>query len=221
MINEQNFLYNMLEWLNMGAKLILVLISNVIDLTVKLDSKLQSRWKFETIIFQPYSHTQIESIIYHKYKDIRNLCKRDAIVYISKRIYNINSDIRTLDKIYNRIVSQFNEGGRKLLDIDSVKGLIYDENKYPTLQGFHRTIIKILHNAQKKSEVEREVVQRLFLEGKGIPKTEEILQILCDLHDAGLISLGCSKTSDVTFQNYGIKIHECLHLHCENIDNNR
>jgi Cdc6-like AAA superfamily ATPase len=36
----------MLEWLNIGAKLILVLISNVIDLTVKLDSKLQSRWKF-------------------------------------------------------------------------------------------------------------------------------------------------------------------------------
>lgn len=45
-ISEQNFLYNMLEWLSVGAKLILVLISNVIDLVVKLDGKLQSRWKF-------------------------------------------------------------------------------------------------------------------------------------------------------------------------------
>lgn len=36
----------MLEWLGYGSKLILVLISNVIDLTVRLDGKLQSRMKF-------------------------------------------------------------------------------------------------------------------------------------------------------------------------------
>jgi Cdc6-like AAA superfamily ATPase len=35
-INDQRFLYNMLEWLWVGAKLILVLISNVIDLTLKV-----------------------------------------------------------------------------------------------------------------------------------------------------------------------------------------
>jgi Cdc6-like AAA superfamily ATPase len=143
----------MLEWLNIGAKVILVLISNVIDLTVKLDSKLQSRWKFETIIFQPYSHNQIESIIYHKYKDIRSLCKRDAIAYISKRIYNINSDIRTLDKIYARIISQYNLHGKKTLDIDSVKLLIYDESTAPIMQTSYAIIIRILHKAEKKSEV--------------------------------------------------------------------
>jgi hypothetical protein len=59
-----------------------------------------------------------------------------------------------LDKIYNRIVSEFaKEGGKRLLDIESIKGLIYDENVEPTQQGFYRTIIKILHTAQKKSAV--------------------------------------------------------------------
>lgn len=45
-LDNPRFLYNMLEWLWIGAKLILVLISNVIDLTVCLDAKLQSRLKF-------------------------------------------------------------------------------------------------------------------------------------------------------------------------------
>jgi Cdc6-like AAA superfamily ATPase len=154
-INEHNFLYNMLEWLTVGAKLILILISNVIDLTIKLDSKLQSRWKFERIIFQPYSHPQIEQIIYHKYRDIRNLCRRDTVSYIAKRIFNINSDIRTLDKTYSRILTQFAEGGRRLLDIDAVKGLIYEENKAPTMQGSYAVIIRVLHKAEKRTEVSR------------------------------------------------------------------
>ena len=58
-INDQSFLYNILEWLTIGAKLLLVFISNVIDLTIRLDSKIQSRLKFETIIFKPYNYHQI------------------------------------------------------------------------------------------------------------------------------------------------------------------
>jgi len=45
-LDNQRFLYNILEWLWIGAKLIIVMISNVIDLTVHLDAKLQSRLKF-------------------------------------------------------------------------------------------------------------------------------------------------------------------------------
>jgi Cdc6-like AAA superfamily ATPase len=86
----------MLEWLWVGAKLILVLISNVIDLTLKLDAKLQSRLKFETIIFKPYSYQQVEEIIYYKYPNIRNLLQKDAVTFVSKKIANINSDIRLL-----------------------------------------------------------------------------------------------------------------------------
>lgn len=87
----------------MGAKLILVLISNVIDLTVKLDAKLQSRLKFETIIFKPYLYAQVEEIIYYKYPLIRTILQKDAVTFVAKKIANINSDIRLLEKIYARM----------------------------------------------------------------------------------------------------------------------
>jgi len=94
----------MLDWLSLGGKIILVLISNVIDLTVKLDSKLQSRLKFETVIFKPYSYKQIEDIINLKYPDIKYILQKDAVTFVAKKIANINSDIRLLEKICNRLI---------------------------------------------------------------------------------------------------------------------
>ena len=93
----------MLEWLNIGAKIILVLISNVVDLTVKLDAKIQSRWKFENIIFTCYNSFQITDIINHKYSNIRNFIPSQTITFLAKKICNLNSDIRTLNKIEQRI----------------------------------------------------------------------------------------------------------------------
>jgi len=96
-----------------GAKLILVLISNVIDLTVKLDAKLQSRFKFETIIFKPYQDAQVEKIIYHKYQNIRDILRKEAVAFVAKKIANINSDIRLLEKIYARMEYEYKHKGGK------------------------------------------------------------------------------------------------------------
>jgi len=44
-------------------------------------------------------------------------------------------------------------------------------------------------------------------------RTEDILMILLDLQDYGLISLnGNPKNSDASFHEYGIKIHEDLYM---------
>jgi Cdc6-like AAA superfamily ATPase len=96
-----------------GAKLILVLISNVIDLTVKLDAKLQSRLEFETIIFKPYLYVQVEEIIYYKYPFIRTILQKDAVTFVAKKIANINSDIRLLEKIYARMEYEHKHKGGK------------------------------------------------------------------------------------------------------------
>lgn len=115
----------MLEWLSVGSKLILVFISNIIDLTLKLDSKLQSRFKFQTIIFKPYSYLEVQDIIFIKYPDIRTFVQKDAITFVAKKIANINSDIRLLEKMYARMETEHRQnGGTKLLNLQAVSGLI-------------------------------------------------------------------------------------------------
>lgn len=36
--------------------------------------------------------------------------------------------------------------------------------------------------------------------------------MLCDIQDCGLITISNKKGADVTYYDYGIKIHETLHL---------
>ena len=58
-----------------------------------------------------------------------------------------------------------------------------------------------------------EMIHRMFLQSKKAPEGREILLMLCDLQDCGLIELTSNKKlSDVTFYDYGIKIHEQLHF---------
>ncbi len=149
-INDQSFLYNMLEWLGLKAKVILVLISNVIDLTLKVDGKLQSRFKFETIIFKPYSYKQVENIIKFTYRDIEAIATEGVVSYIAKRVANINSDIRLLEKIYARM-RQLYDSNRKRLSMNEVNGLIPDEREeLPVMLASYTCILNILHKAKKK-----------------------------------------------------------------------
>ncbi len=46
-IKDQSFFYNLLNWTSVeGSKILLIMISNVLDLSSKLSAKNQSRLKF-------------------------------------------------------------------------------------------------------------------------------------------------------------------------------
>jgi hypothetical protein len=219
-MNDQHFMYNMLEWLTCGSKLVLVLISNVIDLTLRLEGKLQSRMKFQTLIFKPYSYQQIEKIIEYKYPHIRTMMQKEAVTFVAKKIFNINSDIRLLEKIYARIENEFKRNdGRTLVNLQAVNGLVYEENKLPVMLAPYADIIKILYRAasakenNKKKEISQEIRHKLFLHGTHFPQSKEVLLILTELQDSGLITLTSrSKNCDMTYYDYGIKVHESLSL---------
>ena len=150
----------MLESSNSSSKLILVLISNVLDLKVKLDhkfdskshSKLASRMKFQTIMFNPYSHLQIREIIIYKYPGIRAMMFKDAITFIAKKIANVNSDIRLLEKIYTRIRHEFEKNGGHPLDTEFLNGLFYEEYRLPNFLAPYAGILKILYRAGRDKE---------------------------------------------------------------------
>lgn len=74
-------------------------------------------------------------------------------------------------------------------------------------------VLKILNKAQKKEEISHEIMHRLFIQGNRMPESKEILLMFSELQDCGLITLTNNrKTCDVTFYDYGIRIHESLHL---------
>lgn len=53
----------------------------------------------------------------------------------------------------------------------------------------------------------------MFLQGSRNPRSDEIVLMLCDLKDSGLITLTSTnrKNSDFTFHDIGIKLREDLH----------
>lgn len=50
-------------------------------------------------------------------------------------------------------------------------------------------------------------MHRLFLQSSKKPESRDVLMILCDIQDCGLITLTNKKSCDVTYYDYGIKIH--------------
>ena len=211
--NDQSFVYNILQTLQIGAKLVLIFISNVIDLTLKLDSsKLQSRLKFETIIFKPYSFQQIEEIIYYKYKGITRLLQKNGVTFIAKKIPNSNSDIRLLEKIYNKIVTLHEQRGiKQSFDLKTLNELISEDSKQPIFSHTYLVVLKILQKASKRQDISSSIVNGLYSCGEF--RIEQVLMIMCDLQDYGLITLSSNvKNSDALFHDYGIKINEELFI---------
>jgi hypothetical protein len=103
-------------------------------------------------------------------------------------------------------------GGRDLLNLHAVSGLINEESKLPVGLAPYAPILKILHKAGKREEISHEVMHRLFIQGSRYPESRDVLLMLCDIQDCGLITLTNKKICDVTYYDYGIKIHEALHL---------
>jgi hypothetical protein len=82
----------------------------------------------------------------------------------------------------------------------------------------YATILNILNKAAqsketKKKEISHEIRHRLYIQGSHFPESKEVLLILCDLQDCGLITLTSkSKNCDMTYYDYGIKVEDSLRM---------
>lgn len=115
--NEQ-FTYNILEWINIHqSKIILILISNVIDFATKLNAKNLSRLKnTSSIIFSPNTAHEISQIILHTCPEIENYVQpgesKKFVNLMAIRVIQRNSDIREVKKLLNRIIKEYNIRGK-------------------------------------------------------------------------------------------------------------
>ena len=118
LINQkQTLLYNIFNWTKYPfSKLIVISISNTLDLKVRLEKKISSRMGTNQIIFAPYDKDALYKIV--KFKNAGFDFDEDALKIISMKVAAINGDLRRIFQIIKKAKEIFeleNKNAKKIL----------------------------------------------------------------------------------------------------------
>ena len=104
---DQNFLYNLFNWSTYeNSRLIVITISNTLDLPNKLKPKIRSRMGNNVIMFKPYDKEQLITIIKSKGIEFDKFTD-DAIKLSCMKVSAINGDLRRTFQILLRAKELF------------------------------------------------------------------------------------------------------------------
>ena len=142
---SQNLLYNIFNWTTYpNSKLIVISISNILDLNKKLLPKIQSRIGNNRIIFKPYTQDELYKIIVKKGINI-NIYSEDALKVSSMKVATINGDLRRIIQILNKSKEIYEEEKNSYPKIPKNNNLI---SKYHIMKAcselFDSKIIQVL-----------------------------------------------------------------------------
>lgn len=103
---DQNVIYDFLTWpLLTNCGLVLVCISNVMDLPERLHERLRSRMadSQKRIVFETYSHEHLCKILEARLKDLRlPMLREKTLEFVARKATAVTGDIRTALKICQR-----------------------------------------------------------------------------------------------------------------------
>ena len=100
--NTQNLIYNIFNWTTYEyAKLIIISISNTLDLPNRLYPKIRSRMGNNKIMFKPYNKEELRIIIKDRGIDLK-LFSEDALRLSCVKVAAINGDLRRIFQILAR-----------------------------------------------------------------------------------------------------------------------
>ena len=98
---KQSVLYNIFNWTTYpNSKLIIITISNTLDLPEKLSAKIASRIGNKRLIFKPYQTDEMIRILSTKVNS--NLFSSDALRMSSMKVASVNGDLRRILQICKR-----------------------------------------------------------------------------------------------------------------------
>ena len=116
----QYLLYYIFNWTTYpNSKLIIISISNLLNITNQLLPKIVSRFGQNKILFRPYNKEQIRIIIKYKGIDLQKF-DEDAIKLSSMKVAAVNGDLRRIIVILHKAHELF---------LNDNKNKIYDNNK--------------------------------------------------------------------------------------------
>ena len=147
LINKfQILLYHIFNWSSYSnSKLIIISISNLININELFLSKISSRFGQNKLILKPYTKEQIREII--NYKGINlNLFDEDALKLVAIKVSVINGDLRRVIHILKYAIELFNYELRNNIKINNEKLI----NKFYIIKAcndlYGSRIIKTLNN---------------------------------------------------------------------------
>jgi origin recognition complex subunit 1 len=90
----QSVLYNLFEWASLAlAPLVVVGISNTMDLPERLLPRVHSRLGIRRVNFLPYSHSEIEAIICDRLRDL-DAFESKAVELCARKVAAVSGDVR-------------------------------------------------------------------------------------------------------------------------------
>ena len=157
LINQkQNLLYNIFNWTTYSnSKLIVISISNTLDLPQRLIPKVQSRIGTNKLMFKAYLKEDLCKIISTKIEDI-NLFSEDALKISSMKVAAVNGDLRRLLQICKKAKEIFyNE--RNQLNNEKVKYKINKITKNHIIKAcnelFDCKLVKVISSLKNSEKI--------------------------------------------------------------------
>ena len=99
---KQDVLYNIFDWpYKKNSKWIVVAIANAMNLPEQVMSKIASRLGMSRLIFQPYSHAELEEIVTLRLHEL-NVFDADAITFAARKVAAVSGDARRALEICRR-----------------------------------------------------------------------------------------------------------------------
>ena len=175
---SQNILYHIFNWTTyINSKLIIISISNLLNISNKLTPKIISRFGQNKIMFKPYTKEQIIEIINYKGIDI-NIFDIDALKLSSMKVAAINGDLRRIFLILNKAKELFEN------DIKN-KNAMKDNliNKFYILRACNELFDCKIMNAIKNFKISEKIIisailYKIIKNNNNIVKLEDIYNSL-------------------------------------------
>jgi len=106
---DENVIYNLFDWpLQVGSRLIIIGIANIMDLPERLSSRVRSRlgMSYERMVFTPYTFDQIQQILTARLQDLdlSNIFDQRAIEFLARKASTVAGDLRAALKICQKTI---------------------------------------------------------------------------------------------------------------------
>merc|ERR1719470_622330 len=113
---KQSVLYNIFDWPSKPqGKLIVIAIANTMDLPERvMINRVSSRLGLTRQTFQPYTHTQLQTIVASRLEGLQVL-QQDAIQLVARKVAGLSGDARRALDICRRATEMAEAQGQKMI----------------------------------------------------------------------------------------------------------